>query len=593
MFPNVRNQFVALSVFLAAGFSSAFAQTEYSIGDPTPEQQAMLELINRARADGEAEATRQHLPGGLQEGPPGIGGEVTVITNTVQPLSWSPLLLNAAQTHADRLNADDQYFSGQSPHTWGGTTAAERIAAAGYPMNASQDYFGAKTTPSGFFPGPENAATALSIGPYVGRKLASTLVAGHNALFVDPGVPGRGHRLATMCDFWREIGIGISTGVDVGAGYRWDSIYLVQNFGSQTNGTTFATPFITGVVYDDKNGNNLYTPGEGVGGVRVDVTGSNYFAISSSAGGYSVPVPGNGTYNVTFSGGGHPTLHRTVTVTNLLNVKVDFVVSAAPPAPDPTVLANISTRLKVETGDNVLIGGFIVTGTQSKKVIVRAIGPSLNLEGKLGNPTLELRDGTGALVASNDDWKNSHSADRQAIIDSTVAPTNDLEAAIVATLPANGAGYTAVVRGANNSTGIAVVEVYDLDLTVDSKLANISTRGFVQSGSPLIGGMIVLGPGPQKVIVRAIGPSLTNVTGKLNDPTLELRDSNGNLVRSNDNWRTGGQQQEIIDSTVPPTNESEAALVEFLTGNGASYTAIVQGANNTAGIAVVEVYALN
>jgi hypothetical protein len=93
--------------------------------------------------------------------------------------------------------------------------------------------------------------------------------------------------------------------------------------------------------------------------------------------------------------------------------------------------------------------------------------------------------------------------------------------------------------------------------------------------------------------VRAIGPSLTNVTGRLNDPTLELRDSNGNLVRSNDNWRTGGQQQEIIDSTVPPTNESEAALVEFLTGNGASYTAIVQGANNTAGIAVVEVYALN
>jgi len=160
-------------------------------------------------------------------------------------------------------------------------------------------------------------------------------------------------------------------------------------------------------------------------------------------------------------------------VTNLLNVKVDFVVSAAPPAPDPTVLANISTRLLVETGDNVLIGGFIVTGTQSKKVIIRAIGPSLNLAGKLGNPTLELRDGTGALLASNDDWKTSGSADRQAIIDSTIPPTNDLESAIVATLPANGAGYTAIVRGAHNTTGIAVLEVYDLDQTVDSKLANI------------------------------------------------------------------------------------------------------------------------
>ncbi len=396
-----------------------------------------------------------------------------------------------------------------------------------------------------------------------------------------------------MNDFWREIGIGISTGTDFGQGNTWDSIYVVQNFGSQTNGTTFATPFITGVVYDDKNGNGLYTPGEGVGGVRVDVAGSNYFAFSASSGGYSVPVPGNGTYNVTFSGGGQPTLQRTVTVANLLNAKVDFVVSAAPPAPDPTVLANISTRLQVETGDNVLIAGFIVTGTQSKKVIVRALGPSLNLSGKLEDPTLELRDGAGALLASNNDWKNSNSAERQAIIDSTIPPTNDLESAIVATLPANGAGYTAIVRGVNNNTGIAVVEVYDLDVAVDSKLANIATRGFVQPGNPLIGGMIVLGPGPQKVIVRGIGPSLNGVPGKLNDPTLELRDSNGTIDRANDNWRTGGQQQEIIDAGVPPTNDSEASLVETLTGNGSSYTAIVQGANGTAGIAVVEVYVLN
>jgi len=395
-----------------------------------------------------------------------------------------------------------------------------------------------------------------------------------------------------MCDFWREIGVGISIGTDFGQGNTWNSVYLVQNFGSQTSGTTFSTPFITGVVFDDRNGNGLYTPGEGVSGVRVDVSGSNYFAISASAGGYSVPVPGNGTYTVNFSGGGQPTLQRTVTVANNLNVKVDFMVGAAPPAPDPTVLANISTRLQVETGDNVLIAGFIVTGTQGKKVIVRAIGPSLPLAGKLGNPTLELRDGTGALLASNDDWKTSSSADRQAIIDSNIPPTSDLESAIVATLPANGAGYTAVVRGANNSTGIAVVEVYDLDQTVDSKLANISTRGFVQPGSPLIGGMIVLGPGPQKVIVRGTGPSLNNVPGKLNDPTLELRDSNGTIVRANDNWRTGGQEQEIIASGVPPTNDSESAVVDLLTGNGASYTAIVQGANNTSGIAVVEVYTL-
>ncbi len=125
-------------------------------------------------------------------------------------------------------------------------------------------------------------------------------------------------------------------------------------------------------------------------------------------------------------------------------------------APPATVLANISTRLQVETGDNVLIGGFIVTGTQNKKVIVRAIGPSLNFAGKLANPTLELRNSAGALLASNDDWMNSSPADKQAIIDSTIPPSNNLESAIVASLPANGAGYTAIVRGANNTTGIAV-----------------------------------------------------------------------------------------------------------------------------------------
>jgi len=196
------------------------------------------------------------------------------------------------------------------------------------------------------------------------------------------------------------------------------------------------------------------------------------------------------------------------------------------------------------------------------------------------------------LLVANDDWKVQSAADRQAVIDSTIPPTNDFESALVRTLPANGTAYTAVVRGLNNTTGIAVVQVYDLDRTVDSKLANISTRGFVQTGNDvLIAGMIVLGPGPQKVIVRAIGPSLT-LPGKLMNPTLDLRDGNGTVVRSNDNWRAGGQEAEIIATTVPPTNDSESALVETLAGNGASYTAVVQGANNTTGIAVVEVYAL-
>ena len=258
--------------------------------------------------------------------------------------------------------------------------------------------------------------------------------------------------------------------------------------------------------------------------------------------------------------------------------------------PCPT-LANISTRLPVETGDNVLIGGFIVTGTQPKKVIVRAIGPSLAILGNLANPTLELRDGTGALIRSNDDWRTG--GQEAEIIATTIPPSNDLEAAIVATLPANNATYTAIVRGANNGTGIGVVEAYDLDRTVDSKLANISTRGLVQTDdNVLIAGTIVLGNGTQRVLVRAIGPSLT-LAGKLADPTLELRDGNGTLIRSNDNWRTGGQEAEIIATGIPPANDLESAIVAMLAGNGAAYTAILRGAGGTTGIAVVEVYALD
>ncbi len=258
----------------------------------------------------------------------------------------------------------------------------------------------------------------------------------------------------------------------------------------------------------------------------------------------------------------------------------------------PVVLANISGRLPVGTGDNALFAGFIVSGYQPKRVIIRAIGPSLGVAGRLADPTLELRDSNGVLLQANDNWKDS--PDKQAIIDSTVAPTNDLESAIVAALPASipGTGYTAIVRGANSATGIGVVEVYDLDRTLDSKLANISNRGFVQTGdNALFAGNIVVGQASQKVIIRAIGPSLLIRGGTvMADPTLELHDANGGLLESNDNWVDSPNKQAIIDSTIPPSNNLESAIVRTL--SPANYTAIVRGANNTTGIAVVEVYAL-
>ncbi len=153
----------------------------------------------------------------------------------------------------------------------------------------------------------------------------------------------------------------------------------------------------------------------------------------------------------------------------------------------------------------MLIGGFIVTGTASKRVLLRAIGPSLPVSGALANPRLELYNGAGQLVAANDNWRDA--PNQQEIIDSSIPPSHDLESAILTTVaPGN---HTAVVRGENDSTGIALVEVYDLEAGSDTKLANISTRGFVQTGEDvLIGGLILTGQEPRRVIVRAIGPSL-------------------------------------------------------------------------------------
>lgn len=276
----------------------------------------------------------------------------------------------------------------------------------------------------------------------------------------------------------------------------------------------------------------------------------------------------------------------------LLLTSFAVAIPTAPLRAADTTLANLSARLKVETGDDTLFGGFIITGTQDKKIIIRAISSSLTLPGKLENPTLELRNAAGTLLKQNDDWMNSSPEDRQAI-QSSLPPTHELESAIVATLPANNSAYTAIVRGVSDTTGIAVIEVYDLDLNADSRLANISTRGLVQQGDtvPFVG-MIALGASTQKVIIRAIGPSLS-IAGKLSDPVLELRDASGTLVDFNDNWIDSPNRQAIIDSQAAPKNDLESAIVWTLSGNGASHTAIVRGAGDKTGIATVEIYALS
>ena len=274
----------------------------------------------------------------------------------------------------------------------------------------------------------------------------------------------------------------------------------------------------------------------------------------------------------------------------------------------PSQLGNISTRAFVQTGDNVTIGGFIVQGTQPKRVIIRAIGPELTQYGvadPLANPTLELHDSTGALIASNDNWETTviggiiTANQVQDIRNSGYAPGDELESAIIADLaPGN---YTAIMRGVNNMTGVGLVEVYNLSPDTDSILGNISTRAFVQTGdNVMIGGFIVQGTEPKRVIIRAIGPELTGygVPDALANPTLELHDSTGALIASNDNWETtviGGiitsnQVHEIQASGYAPGDPTESAIIADLPAG--SYTAIVRGVNNMTGVALVEVYNL-
>lgn len=255
-------------------------------------------------------------------------------------------------------------------------------------------------------------------------------------------------------------------------------------------------------------------------------------------------------------------------------------------------LINVSTRLSVQTGDAVAIGGFVIAGTGAKRVIVRGIGPSLTsfgVVGALANPTLELYAGAN-LLQSNDNWRNTQQTEINA---SGFAPTGDQESAIVATLTPG--SYTAIVRGSGGSTGVGLVEVYDLDGdNPTARLANISTRGRVLSGdSIMIGGFVINGNTNKRVIVRAIGPSLANfgVTGQLSDPVLTVKNSSGVTIAENDDWQSPSSNASAVTASgFAPTNEFESAVVLDLAPG--SYTALVAGFQGAVGVGLVEVYEL-
>jgi hypothetical protein len=259
----------------------------------------------------------------------------------------------------------------------------------------------------------------------------------------------------------------------------------------------------------------------------------------------------------------------------------------------PVQLGNIATRLKVGTGDNAMIGGFIITGSQLKGVVVRGLGPSLTslgVPGALADPIIEVHDSSGALIpgAVNDNWGDA--ATKQQVVDNGLAPTNNLESALWGKISPG--AYTVIVRGKDGGTGNAVFEVFDVDRTSNSKLANISTRGFVNTDDDvMIGGTIITGNSSTRLLIRAIGYSLGafGIKNALDDPTLELFDQNGTSIAFNDDWRSD-QETEIIATGIAPTDDFESALLRTLSPG--AYTAIVRGYDNTTGVALVEVYQL-
>jgi plastocyanin/outer membrane protein assembly factor BamB len=352
-------------------------------------------------------------------------------------------------------------------------------------------------------------------------------------------------------------------------------------FVTSTDGTNNMTVWVVGSEgdqrshgYDGDTGNVVYAGG----GANELMTGTRRFNTGIAARGGIYIANDNKVYAFTV-----PTSTPTPTPTGT-------------PTPSPTPASqavNLSTRMFVQTGDDVGIGGFIITGSTPKHVVLRAIGPSLAQFGVpdvLADPVLELH-GPGAFVTiTNDNWRDTQEAQIQA---DGLAPTNDLESAIDATL-APGA-YTGIVRGKNNTTGVGLIEVYDLSPSDVSTLGDISTRAFVSTGNNIVIAGFILGhnSGVDRIVARGIGPSLTafGVSNALADPTLELRDSNGTLLIANNNWQdNAAQAAELMADGLAPTNPLESGIAMTLPPG--LYTALLAGLNNGTGIGLVEVYDL-
>ncbi len=345
-----------------------------------------------------------------------------------------------------------------------------------------------------------------------------------------------------------------------------------------TNGVgTFSVTF-------DTPGNYTITARDTVNPSMIGTSGTIFVAVIDP------PTP---TIGPTATPGVSPTPSPTPTLTPTPPPNPTPTPSATASPTPPTQALNLSTRLRVQTGDNVGVGGFIITGTGPKHVLLRAIGPSLTASGvpnALADPVLELHGPSPFVTISDDDWRDDP-AQEALIIASGIQPTNDLESAIDATLDPG--IYTAIIKGKNDTSGVGLVELYDLSQAAPSKLANISTRAFVSTGDSIVIGGFTLGGGNanDRVALRGIGPSLTaqGVPNALADPVLELRDGNGALLISNNDWQDDPvQAAELTDAGLAPTNPLESGIATTLPPG--TYTALLAGIDNGSGVGLVEVY---
>jgi alpha-tubulin suppressor-like RCC1 family protein len=357
---------------------------------------------------------------------------------------------------------------------------------------------------------------------------------------------------------------------------------ITATIGTSPTSLTFASQNV-GTSSASQTLNLTYTGGSPLSSLSINTVGD--FAANTSCGN-SVSAGTSCTVNVTFAPSARGTRSGAV------SIAVDRVivnsVSLSGTGFLPASLANIATRGGVQTGDNVMIAGFIIGGSTPKTVLIRARGPSMaaqGVPGLLANPVLNLYSGS-TVIASNDNWGSASNWD--AIQATGMAPTNALEAAIMVTLSPG--PYTAIVTGNGGATGIAIVEVLEIDNLV-SPLVNIATRGLVQTGDGvMIAGFIIYGSTPQTVLIRARGPSMAayGVPNLLADPFLQLY-SGSTVIGSNDNWGTASNASGILATGLQPTDSRESAIL--ITLNPGPYTAIVTGAGGTTGVAIVEVLA--